>query len=272
MRRFLEMLGVCLVVAAAVALPNSAEAGKKKKRAKPASAAATASPKPTATPKAAASPKAAATPKAATSPKASVTTKPAASPAAAASAAANPTAAASRRPRLAVEVGPVGYVRWSARRFDPVAPGLAVTVLRDAGPRGFSFGVGVGWRHHTGGRTFEEYRGRVLPPYVADVEAVPLEGIARYSRPVGRLTSFLQVGGGMEYARSSFARADRLPRRTVENDWAPTFSSALGVELPLAGGQLGTHAGVRFARHAFAAHDFELLHGVEGALTWRKSF
>lgn len=202
-------------------------------------------------------------------------TGPAASPSAPAPVVSPPPTPRSDPERLAVEAGAVGYVRWAAKRFDPVAPGISVSVLRPIGARGpgdLAVGASTGWRHHTGGRTFEEYRGRVLAPYVADVDAVPIEIIARGTRPMGGTAVLVQAGLGLEYARSSFAKTDDLPRRWRENDWAPTASLAAGAERSLGGGMLGVRVGGRLARHAFTAHDFEILHGVESTLSWRRSF
>ena len=214
---------------------------------------------------------------AAASPSTSPSPVPATSPLPAATPVASSASASGRStPRsLAVEAGAVGYVRWSAKRFDPVAPGISVSVLRPMGPMGpgeLAVGAAVGWRHHTGGRTFEEYRGRVLPPYIADVDAFPIEAVGRVTRPIGSVEALLQAGLGLEYARSSFTKADDVPRRWRENDWAPTASLAAGAERSLGGGKLGVRVGARLARHAFAAHDFEVLHGVESTIAWRRSF
>ena len=89
---------------------------------------------------------------------------------------------------------------------------------------------------------------------------------------LGSLDAFVQFGLGLEYARSSFAKADDVPPRWRENDWAPTVSLGTGANRPLLGGRLGVRVGARFARHAFAAHDFELLHGVETSVVWGKNF
>lgn len=183
-----------------------------------------------------------------------------------------PSRAPAKSGAVSLEAAAGGYVRWSARRFDPVAFGVGLTALRPVAVDGVSAGAAIGWRHHTGGRTFEEYQGRVLAPYIADIDAVPIEAVARYTRPLGGMTGFAQAGAGLEYARSSYARSDRYPRRVRENDWAPTFSSAAGAQMPLFGGTLGARVGVRFARHAFAAHDFELLHGAETMASWQRSF
>lgn len=187
-------------------------------------------------------------------------------------AAAPKAASASSRSSFAVEAGVVGYVRWAAKRYDPVAPGVSVTVLRPIGAGSLSAGPAIGWRHHTGGRTLGEYGGRVLPPYHADVEAVPIEGVARWTGRSGSLRILLQAGGGLEYARSSFVKADETPRRWRENDWAITTSAGAGAQRHLLGGELTVRVGARFARHAFTAHDFELLHGVESTLGWQRSF
>lgn len=226
-------------------------------------ASATVTPSPAAPPVAAASP--AASPVAAASPSAS----PAAT--------ATPLAAVTPRPASgawAAEAALIGYVRWAEKPLDPVAPGIAVTVLRPigltAGPAAMSAGAAVGWRHHTGGRTLAEYRGRILAPYVADIEAVPIEAVVRGAAPIGGIGAFAQAGAGMEYARSSYAKADGLRRR--ENDWALTESLAAGVERPLFGGRAGARVGARFSRHSFAVHEMDLLHGVETALQWSRSF
>lgn len=249
--------GWLLLMAGLLVLPGTAFAKKKKEPASPPVARATASPS--------ASP----APASAVKPVPAKTAAPAATPVA------SSASGRSSRKSFAVEAGAVGYVRWSAKRFDPVAPGISVSVLRPMGPMGpgeLAVGAAVGWRHHTGGRTFEEYQGRVLPPYIADVDAFPIEAVGRVTRPFGGVEALLQAGLGLEHARSSFAKTSDLPRRWRENDWAPTASLAAGAERSLAGGKLGVRVGARLARHAFTAHDFEVLHGVESTIAWRRSF
>ena len=88
----------------------------------------------------------------------------------------------------------------------------------------------------------------------------------------GSWTGRAQGGLGLELARSSYENAGDVPRRSRENDWAPTASLGLSAARPLAGGQLAAGIGTRFARHAFAAHSFEVLHGVELSVAYGRSF
>lgn len=202
---------------------------------------------------------------------------PAATPAAAAPAApaasAGPVAARSgSRDRLAVEGAVLAFARFSEKRYDLATLGISITALKPINDA-VSVGGAIGWRHLSGARTFDDYQGRVLPPYVLDIDVVPIEMVGRYTRPLsGKLSMRGQAGLGLEYAKSSYENASDVPRRTTENDWAPTYSLGLGADRRMAGGTLGATVGIRFARHAFAAHSFDLLHGAEIGLGYTRGF
>lgn len=172
---------------------------------------------------------------------------------------------------FAWEAGLLAYTRFSAKRYEPAAPGFFAVAWRPMG-EAFSIGGGVGLRHMSGERTEADYEDRVLPPYVLTVDVVPIEARARWSRAFSGNALRLDVGAGFELARSSYENAADVPRRTVENDWAPTVSAGAGLGRAMGGGSVGIGAGVRFARHAFAAHDFDLLHGVEVTAGYARGF
>lgn len=198
---------------------------------------------------------------------------PAATPAPATPAAATPAAARSgSRDGLAVEGAVLAFARFSEKRYDLAALGISVTALKPV-TETLSLGGAIGWRHLSGERTFADYQGRVLPPYVLDIDVVPIEMVGRYTRPLsGALSVRGQAGLGLEYAKSSYENASDVPRRTTENDWAPTVSLGLGADRRMAGGTLGATVGMRLARHAFAAHSFDLLHGAELGLGYTRGF
>lgn len=171
-----------------------------------------------------------------------------------------------------IEVGALFYTRVSALRYQPAAPGISVTGLEALPGRPVAVGASIGWRHMAGKRAQSDYAGRVLPSYVVDVDAVPMEGIARGLRPAGAWTGWVEGGIGAEFAKSSYARADLVPTHRIENDWAFTGSLRAGASRPLGGGTLGISIGARAARHAFRDHNFEVLHGVETQVAWGKRF
>ena len=182
-----------------------------------------------------------------------------------------PPAAARVEKGRTVEIAALVYTRFSALRYSPIAPGFALSLWKPVAPA-IEVGASTGWRHMSGRRSAGDYNGRVLPEYVVDIDAIPLEAVARLSRPQGRWSLFAQGGAGAEFARSDFASADRVPRRRIQNNWAATFSARVGASKPLGQGRLGISLGARSSRHAFRDHDFDVLHGVETELGWSRPF
>jgi len=196
----------------------------------------------------------------------------AAVPTPAATPAAKPAAATPPLERVRrIEAGALVYTRFSALRYSPLAPGIALSAWMPVAPS-IEVGASTGWRHMAGARSAGDYSGRVLPEYVVDIDAFPIEAVARYSLPRAAWLLFSQVGAGAELARSDFSRADLVPTGHIENDWAATFSGRVGARRPLGAGMLGISLGARSSRHAFRDHAFDVLHGTETQISWDRSF
>jgi hypothetical protein len=173
---------------------------------------------------------------------------------------------------MTLDVGVLVYTRMSNPIYGAVAPGISLALFRPLGGP-LSAGVGASWRHMSAKRTFADYNGRVLAPYVLDVDAVPLEALGRYSIPAGTWTLDAQGGIGAEFARSNFQKANLAPRaRRIENDWAFTASIGGGATRNMGAGTVTVSVAARAARHSFDAHGYDLLHGVETGVSYCHPF